>query len=106
MEGEAMTKKLTNQKIRNSLREKGIPVKRTILGARFLCRARYWRHAGPQWVFAEVYGFVILDLVTIDLYNHARMKNGMKKLRIRDMDKMAVFRHPRKAWMYNKSKKK
>ena len=90
-----MTKRLTGRTIRNSLRDKKIPVVRTMIGAKLKCRARWRKHGNPQWAFAEKYGFVILDKVTVQLYNRARLKNNMKPLRIRNMDAMCVFRHPR-----------
>jgi len=57
-----------------------------------------------HWVFAEKYGYVILNVETVKLYNHARMKNGIKKLRVRDMNRIAIFRFPKKAFIYLNNK--
>jgi len=98
-------KGLTHKEIRAKLREKGIPVVRTGFQARFKCRRRYRKDGNPQWAFLEEYGCVILDKVTVKAYNKGRMANNLKPLRVRDMDQMCYFRHPKKGWMYSKKKK-
>lgn len=95
----------THRQTRKKLQEKNIPVAITILGARWRCRRIYWETGNPQWVFREKYGFVILNMLTVRAFNYARMKNRIKKLRIRDMDRICVYRYPQKGWMYEKLKK-
>lgn len=95
----------TNRQLRKDLRKKGIPVHRTIIGARMMCRWLYFKHGVPHWVFYENYGFVILNLTTAQGINHARKKHKIRRMRVRDMDRMCVFRHPRVGWMYKKKEK-
>ena len=97
--------KLTPKQIRTTLRKKGIPVTRTMIGARIKCRRDYHQHGNIHWAFKEEYGYVILNITTKELYNHGRKKNRMKILRVRDLDRMCVHRYPRKGWMKMKSKK-
>jgi len=93
-----------HRQLRRDLRSKGMPITRTVVGARLLCRWLYLKHGNPHWVFAEQYGFVILNLITAQGVNHARKKNQIRRMRLRDMNRMAVFQFPRKGWMYKKEK--
>jgi len=97
---------LINQSLRKNIRKKGIPVALTALGARMRCRMLYWKHGIPHWVFAEEYGFVILNLTTVQGLNVARKKHKISRLRLRDMDRICIFRYPRKGWLIKKSNQK
>lgn len=93
---------LSNKQLRKGLRKKGIPIERRLFISRMVCRTIARRTGNVHWVFREDYGYVILSLTTAKGINYARKKSGISKLRIRDMDRMCVFRFPRRGWMYNK----
>jgi len=86
---------LSLREIRQGVRAKGIPVHLSLARARRKCRRLARKDGIPHWVFYEEYGFVTLNLDSIQLYNHAFMKNGLKKIRVREMDSLCVFRHPK-----------
>lgn len=56
------------------------------------------RHLSIWWVFKEPEGFMVLNIDGIDRFNHARKKNNLSKIRVRDANKMAVYRYPKKGW--------
>ena len=91
--------KYTNRQIRRNLRMKGIPCTMLLPVASIKIRILYYKTGNIHWIFAEDYGFVILNLVTMKAFNHARMKNNIRKWRVRDMDKHCISRYPRKGWM-------
>jgi hypothetical protein len=92
--------------IRGSLRKKDIPVTRTILGYHLKARWLYFKTGNIHWVFREAYGFVILNLITVEAFNTARMKNRMAKLRLRDLNRICCFRFPRRGWIVKTPKLK
>ena len=75
---------------------------RTRLGYQLLIRGLYFKSGNIHWVFAEKFGYVILNLTTVDAFNSARMKNGLSRLRLRDLNRMCVFRYPRRGWIVKK----
>ena len=95
-------KDLSYKFIRQSLQKKDIPLTRTRLGYHLKARWLYFKTGNIHWVFAEKYGFVILNLITVEAFNKARMKNKIPKLRIRDLNRMCIFRYPRKGWIVKK----
>jgi len=53
-----------------------------------------------RWVFAEPEGFLVVNFEEMDRINQARMKNNIKKMRSRDMNRIAIYRYPQKAWNF------
>jgi hypothetical protein len=95
--------------LRQSLSELGITCIRFGMIARFKTRQLYRESGNVHWMFAEKYGFVILDQAGLEFYNKLRKRKQMRKLRIRDVDRMCVYRYPRKAYaciLADKRKKK
>jgi hypothetical protein len=68
----------------------------------FIAKLMAWilalRTMSIWWVFAEPEGFMLLDIDGIDRFNKARKKNNLSKIRVRDANKMAVYRYPSKGW--------
>jgi len=92
--------------IRKKLREKKIECRTTLFGAKIAARKQFRKKGTTHWVFAETFGFVILDLSGVDLFNQARKKNGIRKLRERDINKISVYRFPKKALIILRNEEK
>lgn len=89
-----------NWQLRKELRQKGFHVYIFLYGAKRACRILARKSMDVYWVFAEPYGFMVLNHDDIEKINTARMANDMKKLRVRDMKRMSIYRYPKNAWGY------
>jgi hypothetical protein len=92
-----MTAKERKQ-IREKLRQKKIECCRSLFWAKVKCRQLFRKTGNIHFVFAEAYGYVITNLAGVELFNQARKKNDIRRLRFRDVNKICIYRFPRKAW--------
>lgn len=83
--------------IRKKLRQKKIECRRSLFWAKVKCRQLFHKTGNIHFVFAEAYGYVITDLAGVDLFNQTRKKNDIRRLRFRDVNKICIYRFPRKA---------
>ena len=90
--------KISNRKLRRDLRSKGLHVCiffwPAVILAFFLSRA----NMEVYWIFAEPHGFMVMNLDDSERINKGRAKNNISKLRVRDLNRMAIFRTPKKTW--------
>jgi hypothetical protein len=89
--------------IRIKLRRSGLRIYRNLMSAKLMAWIMALRTMSVYWVFAEPEGFLLLDIDGIDRFNKARKKNNLSKIRVRDANKMAVYRYPKKGWNVIKS---
>lgn len=83
---------------RRDLRKKGFHVYRTEFIARIMAFIFSRSNMEVYWVFAEPQGFMVLNMSDSERINKAREKNSIKKLRVRDLNRIAVFRTPKQTW--------
>ena len=83
--------------IRKKLRQKKIECCRSLFWAKVKCRQLFHKTGNIHFVFAEAYGYVITDLAGVELFNQARKKNDIRRLRFRDINKICIYRFPKKA---------
>ncbi len=95
--------KAKRRQIRRKLRKSGLKVYRTLITAKVMSWILALRTMSVWWVFAEPEGFMVLDIDGIERFNKARKKNNLSKIRVRDANKMAVYRFPKKGWNVIKS---
>lgn len=50
------------------------------------------------WIFAEPYGFVVINCDQAEIISRARLKNNLTKLHVRDLNRMCVYRTPKTGW--------
>ena len=97
-----------NKTLRKQIKAKGFNVYRLFLLAKIAAFILSRLNMQVYWVFAEEYGFMVINIDQFEVINKARMKNNFRRLHVRDMDKTCVFRTPKKAWgtiKINKHKK-
>ena len=89
---------LNHARTRKGLRKKNITVFKFLLPAKIYAFFRSRIDMEVIWVFAEPYGFVVINHEQAEIISKARMKNNLKKLHVRDLNRMCVFRAHKKVW--------
>ena len=90
--------KLTNSQMRKGLRKSGYHIYRFFIVANIMAFILSRRNMEVYWVFAEPLGFMVMNWDDAFKINKAREKNNITKLRVRDLNRIAVFRTPKKTW--------
>jgi hypothetical protein len=91
-------KKLSNRELRKGMKSKGYHIYRISFIAKIMAFILSRQNMEVYWVFAEHFGFMVMNFDDCFRINKAREKNNITKLRVRDMNKMAIFRTPKNAW--------
>lgn len=90
--------KVKRRRIRRKLRRSGLLIYRSLFIAKIKTRIIARRTMSIWWVFKEPEGYMVLNIDGIERFNQARKKSNLSKIRIRDANKMAVYRFPKKGW--------
>lgn len=80
------------------LRKKGFHVYRILIVAKLMAFILSRSNMEVYWIFAEPHGFMVINFDDAAKINKAREKNNISRLRARDLDRISIFRTPKKAW--------
>lgn len=92
-----------HRNIRRILRTNGIAV--VTIFPKYKCRKMAKESINIHWVLNEEFGYVILNIDTLTLFNTIRERLKLSRIRTRDLEKAAIYRYPKKAFIYVKLNK-
>jgi len=93
-----MKNKVSNRQMRAIMKQKGLHVYRLSITAKIMAWILSRSNMEVYWVFAEPHGFMVMNWDDSFRINKAREKNNITKLRVRDLNRMAIFRTPKTTW--------